>query len=337
MKITVCRNCGKPVHTGPEDAPRCPYCGGAIPAEPAGDRAAAWESALAVRDFPRALRACESAIERAPSAAEPYWGRFLARNQCACDRELLEKGAPFAGDPDYLQAVHFARGEEKPCSISLAAARERAAGALSAALDRQERQEKRDTGVARVQRESLEELERLRETLNRDIAALDRTEAELCGLAADCCALLEAGKARISGLSEELGELQTQAQAAGEYTDEQAAAFVARLETSTAAARDELEALQTLRDSERFRSYEQAADRQKRLNEAVNRQLAEVRGINDRQNILLGRLAAIASKYEEARTQAAESGFSKAESLLGGERFRAALQSGVSGTRGEKG
>ena len=327
MNITKCPNCDKFVHIGSVFGNSCLYCGATINFHPDSDDSLlattinACEAELQSGNFAVAVKKYDDSLDRFPNISRLFWGRFLALHKCKDDLDLIIKGIVFDADPDYINANHFGKENERECYSSLSKTRSEVAQLVLEYLTSLEKEAIADTGIVNEKQKSESEVGSLQDTVTKQILDLESIEKAIRDKAADCNVLLSSSKTRIKDNVSKLETLKSKLKNLSEVTHEDTEDYMEKMALNLSICSHEWSDMQSFKRKPQFIEYDSLLKQQSEAERTINNTVSQINQVNERLSRIIATIGVIKSKYNTARTEMKNGSFAQAKELIHSEAF----------------
>lgn len=196
MIISKCKKCGKLIH----NSERCFFCGNTSEFEKEYSTINIHENVkneyehleqLVIKgEFDEALKLSKFILEWMPFCSDVFWLRFLAKNKCSTDEDLVRKGACCEESADYYNAVLFASKEQKNVYDNVASTISDVRDVLIEYIKEHEYIEKKNTSIIKIQSELLDEIEDYKKNILELWKSLKDIENQMMIVEKDCLLLI---------------------------------------------------------------------------------------------------------------------------------------------------
>lgn len=328
MMVVTCTKCGKTIHK----AEKCPYCANTIGFENANEVINVHENVadefsdmtdlLISGKFSQLIEKSRVVLRWMPMCSSVFWMRFLAKNECKTDAELIQKGVRCEDAADFYNAYRYGSAAEKAAYDNVKKLIEAIRVAFETAVNRHEYEEKAATPIVRCQSEFALEIQTRQKELFDLWTQLEKLEQEMYVIEQDCKLLLNEHRIALDSAKNSASSIKDQIYKLSECTAEELHKYLVRLGdvlNQSDSSKKEIELMRKqLPWIGTFNSKIQERDS---ISSKISAKLSELKSYENMVKSTVSEIERIEKRHQLAMRSLANYDFNNVRSLLGARKF----------------
>lgn len=328
MIITKCEKCGALMHK----ADRCLTCGSTsgftkidttlIVHENVREEYESLIQLVQNKKFNEALDVSKVILEWMPSCSDVFWLRFLAKNNCATDEELVRNGASCEDSADYHNAVLFASEIQKQVYLNVSERIASIKEALTQQIIEHEYSEKNDTAILQIQASFPDEIEAYRKKLFQLWQELKQVEGEMLVIEKDCRLLINEHKAALEVASTEAASIKSKTYRLEQCTAEEFHKYQTRFGELLYSSEQAKSSIESMRNQHPWvETYNTLIKKRDGIVSQIDNELNSLKAYENRVQSTIAEIERIEMRHTAALISITKYKFAEIKSLIGESRF----------------